>query len=410
MAQFPYFIETLRKDYSIFENKRAYPNAKDGDGVVITYNFMTSVSEDLRSDIIIDPGPSFKRYTAAEKRVIERALKAWSSVANITFVKSDAQDADLMFGQHRMPYRIDGYAGGLTYTFDRNKLKPADIWLDTDDFIRTPLGQITATHEVGHSLGLTHPFVGKKGFKPGELETSVMSQNLWGPSPYKGSGTKLGVLDTAAIQAIYGPAKKKLGDNTYKLGTTKLIWDGGGIDTISAAGAKAKAHIDMNDGSWNWIGKKAASILSAGQTWLGHFTEIENAVGSKFSDTIVGNELDNTIRGGKGNDTIIGGAGADTLYGGPGKDRFVFKSFSEMGTLDRPDAIIDFTPGDRIDLRGLGLKFLGNAGADSILTATKFAQFYFNSSLGELRFDSDGNGTADFAIRAVASRADQFLL
>ncbi len=124
-------------------------------------------------------------------------------------------------------------------------------------------------------------------------------------------------------------------------GRTKLIWDGGGEDTISAAHAKAKAHIDLNDGTWSWIGRKAASVLDAGQSWLGHFTQIERAVGSRHADTIIGNELDNTIIGGRGNDVITGGDGADVMTGGPGRDRFVYRSFAEMGSLEHPDTIVD---------------------------------------------------------------------
>lgn len=408
-----YFIQTLRKFQGVLDEKRAYPNAKDGDGVVITYNFMTHIPDNPRTGLVVDPTESFRRYSAAEEKVVRQSLKAWSSVANVTFVKSDSQVADLMFGQHEMPYLVNGYAGGLTYSFDTNTMRGADVWLDTDNFIRTPYGRQTVTHEIGHSLGLTHPRVGGKFLKPGEIATTIMaSDDDDGVSPYKGSPTKLGVLDTAAIQAIYGPAHRRLGDDSYQVGKTKLIWDGGGTDTMSAAKAKAKAHLDMNDGSWSWIGKKTVSILAKDQTWLGNFTQIEKAVGSKHADLILGNGLDNMILGGKGDDTISGGGGADTFIGGPGRDRFVFKSYADFGTLDHHDQILDLAPEDRIDLRALHATFLGAGQDDALLHAATVGQFYFNTLTQELRFDANGDGVADAVLggKLAALTAGSLLL
>ena len=322
--------------------------------------------------------------------MIRQSLAAWSAVADITFVPVAAQDADLMFGKHRMPYRVNGYAGGLTHDLATDRTGGADIWLDNEGFVTTPFGREIVTHEIGHSLGLVHAYVGRDGMSFPEFESSVMSTNTWGPSFYTGSATQLGLVDAAAIQSIYGPARKKLGTDTYALGRTKLIWDGGGEDTISAAQAKAKAHIDMNDGTWSWIGRKAASVLDAGQSWLGHFTQIERAVGSRHADTIIGNELDNTITGGRGNDVITGGDGADVMTGGPGRDRFAYRSFAEMGSPGHPDTIVDFEAHDRIDLRGLRTTYRGTGTDDAMLDAdAKPGQFYADTVRGELRFDRD---------------------
>lgn len=408
---FPPFIDVLRKRDNIVVNKREYPNAKDGDGVVVTYTFLTRVPDRLQTDTLVDAHDSFERYKNAEKKVIRKALKAWSSVADVTFVEVASEDAQLRFGKHNMPYKVNGYAGGLTYHLEQEAMVGADIWLDWKGFLLTPYGQEIATHEVGHALGLAHPYVGKQGLKKAEFPTTIMGYSLWDDPPYKGSPTKLGIIDTAVIQSIYGPAQKRLGNDTYKLDKTKLIWDGGGIDTISAAGAKAKAFIDLNDGSWSRIGKKASSILAKGQSWLGHYTQIENAVGSKHADRIMGNELDNLIRGGGGNDTIQGGEGADALYGNQGSDTFVFASFAEMGTLERCDTIMDFGPGDRIDLRGLGLTFVGTGTSDAVLNASTTNQFYFNTTTQQLRFDANGDRTVDHVIAVPgAGGIDSFLL
>lgn len=408
---YPKFIGTLRKNYTS-ETTRWFANSKDGEGIVITYGFMSKNLGNPRVDPLVSIGDSFERYSAAEKTAVKNALKAWSAVADIRFVEVSAQDADVMFGKYNMPYKVNGQAGRLNRTYETGKLNPTDIWLDWQGFLITPYGRQVTTHEIGHVLGLEHPLKGKAGLRQEEFRTSIMAYDLWGEPPYHGHPTKLGLIDAAAVQSIYGPAKKKLGKHTYHVGKTKLIWDGGGVDTVSAASAKAKAHINLNDGSWNWVGKKAASILDKGQSWLGHFTFVENAVGSKFGDVILGNELDNVIRGGKGNDTITGGRGADTLSGGAGNDTFVYKAFTEMGTREKSDRIVDFGRGDKIDLRGLGVKFIGKSTDDAILNMhTMPKQFYLNVTLDELRFDANGDGIVDHLIRIGGTlHKDQLLI
>ena len=105
----------LRKQAIIEPGIREFANAHDGKGAVITYGFMTHVPAERRTDTISDPRQGFERYSAEERAVIRQSLAAWSAVADITFVPVAAQDADVMFGQHRMPYRVNGYAGGLTH-------------------------------------------------------------------------------------------------------------------------------------------------------------------------------------------------------------------------------------------------------------------------------------------------------
>nr|WP_269780293.1 hypothetical protein [Methylobacterium sp. Leaf118] len=60
-------------------------------------------------------------------------------------------------------------------------------------------------------------------------------------------------------------------------------------------------------------------------------TDIENALGTDFADTITGNALANRIDGGKGADSMTGGAGSDTYVVDNVGDR-VFEAESAIGT------------------------------------------------------------------------------
>lgn len=75
--------------------------------------------------------------------------------------------------------------------------------------------------------------------------------------------------------------------------------------------------------------------------------------GGDGEDSLLGGAGDDVVYGGKDSDIITGGAGADVLYGRGGGDTFRFTSLADS-TDAAQDTIMDFKPGDRIDLSGLG--------------------------------------------------------
>jgi hypothetical protein len=192
------------------------------------------------------------------------------------------------------------------------------------------------------------------------------------------------------------------------------IWDAGGIDTIDASGFSTNQTIDLRAGQFSSIGYLTNNVAVAfGAT-------IENAIGGSGHDHLFGNEtanhligndgIDNmhgflgndtldggegddvlfgltdsdhievfvtdrdTLLGGGGNDQLFGGGdndtldgdqGSDRLAGGEGDDTFVF-SLNE-NAVSGHDIVLDFDPGDRIQLldfwtpRG-GFAWLTNSG------------------------------------------------
>jgi Ca2+-binding RTX toxin-like protein len=241
---------------------------------------------------------------------------------------------------------------------------------------------------------------------------------------YDWSPAQLGVFDVIALQSIYGPAAQRMGNSTYVLGRDKVIWDGGGHDLIDASGATKGVTLWLEHGNWSHVGEKSGSFLSSGQVWLGHFSTIEDARGSRHADRIFGNAQPNSLSGGAGNDRLLGsggadrllgndgadsldggrggdllsggagsdrieggadgkdrlygdsgndtlrggngadklsgGSGADTLSGGGDSDRFIFTSRGEAGRGSARDTIVDLSSSDRIDISALDLDFRGH--------------------------------------------------
>ena len=132
--------------------------------------------------------------------------------------------------------------------------------------------------------------------------------------------------------------------------------------------------------------------------------------GGSVADNLIGGTGDDIISGGGGNDTIVGGVGADSLTGGGGSDRFVFNNASEG-----IDTITDFDPtattGDLFNVSSSGFATIGGLGT---LAASRFFlgaaatttghRFLYDSSNGNLWFDSDGTGiTAQVQIAQLST-------
>ncbi|MFM9935172.1 MAG: calcium-binding protein [Novosphingobium sp.] len=147
-----------------------------------------------------------------------------------------------------------------------------------------------------------------------------------------------------------------------------------------------------------------------------------SGTGNALANTLTGNGAANTLKGlagndilsgGAGNDMLVGGTGMDTMTGGLGIDKFVFDDgdFSSK-TSTGADTIVDFAPGDKIDLSLV----------DAVSTATHYNQpgdqsfvfinhnrFHIQTGR-ELRYDvvggntyvygsTNGDSTADFCIK-----------
>ena len=307
--------------------------------------------------------PAAYDWFGYEKQAFTKAVQLYENVANIDFLEVgtigqadmvewlvDSSILDGFLGYHDVPDGTYDQAYGY-YNIDYTSWTQPNL-------VQGGYGFVTLIHELGHALGLAHPYEGGSESDattfPGvtygdlfDLGDFELNQGIWttmgvndgwnvAPSPslaYGWQGTPM-AFDIAALQAIYGANMNyNTGANVYSLPKTNgsgtfwsCIWDAGGIDEITAAGAAGACTINLNDASLQQDDPNAGGFVSRVNGIIGGFTiangvVIENATGGNGNDTLIGNEAANTLKGGGGADLMQGGQGDDIYVVDNGLDK-----------------------------------------------------------------------------------------
>jgi len=361
---------------------------------------------------------------------IQGAFQAWANVANLSFTQVTETDGgtvgDIRIAQSSS---VTGqYWGYCKIVSNGAANSHGDIWISPkyggESYAVGTYNYMAIMHEIGHALGLDHPFEGNKipsGFDVRNY--TIMSytdpKNVWWFNSATGQNEYLiktpMVYDIAAIQAIYGAnTSYHAGDDTYSFSATEpffaAIWDAGGNDTIDVHAFSKGCRIDLHAGAYSTLVFDNLQTIT-NNLGIAFNCTIENATGGSGNDKLTGNDIantlfgregDDTLTGNGGDDTITGMAGADTLRGGmgldhltggSGADRFVFERVAEFAgtTATTCDVITDFkhAEGDLIVLSPID--------ANSQTTAqdafTWIGTAAFHHVAGELRYSSSGGNT-----------------
>ena len=369
-------------------------------------------------------------FDAQESATFEKGLAMWAAVANVTFVRADAQAAaDLVLkrgtdGEAYATMPVAPGSGQMLGTFQGQAVISIDTSVAGFDLsgsldLVAGYGFATLVHEIGHALGLGHagaynetvdPMTQQYGSYDNRMYTvmSYLSWQDWLRYTPEASGsthwgwsadgyarvTPHGVMqaDVAAIQRLYGAPTvtefaggDRFGYNTTVRGPLQSLYDfnlntapvvtlfsTGTGNTLDLSGSSTNAFIDLGEGKFSSVAGLTNNLSIA----IG--TLIADAVGSRTYDSITGNAAANrlwgldgadTLWGLAGNDVLTGGTGSDTLFGGVGDDLY----------------LVDDTA-DRVEERY-------NEGTDTIHVSANTYTLISSANIEQLLFTGIGDAT-----------------
>jgi Ca2+-binding RTX toxin-like protein len=436
--------------------------------VFVTYSFPTTAPVSHA-----DPGAmgtavsTFQALNPAQQTQARQALAEWANACGITLIEVAPGQGQINFATYDFSGTVWDGAGGIAfypfgdwhngtapYYFDQAPYDGSgDVFLNRDFFSGGLPDYGTLLHEIGHALGLKHPWEvlgnGHDETLRSDLDTAlntIMSSN--------GVSNTLGPLDIAAMQAIYGTnaqdgtqvaswswnaVSQRLtqtgfatadviigisvadtanggrgNDAIFGLNGNDILKGAAGNDTIYGGAGNDQlfggAGADLLDGNSGADTASFAqstgvtvsldgSLAATGEAIGDVLADIENLTGSLTgADTLRGNAANNVLsgqggndelQGQAGNDKLQGGLGADTLTGGAGADRFYFATPGEGG-----DTIIDFDiVRDRIEAKGSA--FGGLAPSLTLNPANFVAGTAANAAVAQFIY-AQGSGTLLF--------------
>ncbi len=272
-----------------------------------------------------EPTYQFASLSSAQKTAARSALAAWGEVANVHF--AELTETQSSVGDIRIAFSGAVHANegptvwGYTYLVSPGSPESGDVWIDNSlratAFAPGSYDYMALLHEIGHALGLKHPFPDPSGSAstnvlPTATDSSqytVMSYTDNYPSNVEPQTPML--YDILAIQYLYGAnTSTRAGNDTYSFSpaspVTRTLWDAGGNDAIDASGYTSAVTVDLREGHYSSIGLTDNVAIAYGVT-------IESATGGAGNDTLIGNDSANVLTSGAGSDNLSGGNGNDTF-------------------------------------------------------------------------------------------------
>ena len=365
----PYWIDALLGEFG-----SSHPLALLGPSRTFGYSFPATPPSYLS-------GTYTNGYTAFSSIQIartEEALRYIESIIDVRFVQTTNAAAPnvLSFASN-----IQNGSGGYAF-LPSTSFSGSDVFLNNQSSNSTledgTSGALTLIHEVGHALGLRHPFdepdvsgrVQPPPYLQGDEDNTVWSLMSYNRQPEQ-YVLRFSPLDIAALQYLYGVSTTARSSNDiYAVSSaeTNFIWDGNGIDSIDASGLGQGATIYLTPGYWGYVGSSSAStITSAGQITVNFGTVIENLIGSGHADFLYGNASSNQVQGGGGSDRIEGWEGDDRIEGGDGNDTLYGGALTALSGNTGADTLEGGAGNDMLVADGGGDLMQGGAGDDVIL-------------------------------------------
>jgi Ca2+-binding RTX toxin-like protein len=415
-----------------------------GAGAHITWSVPQGTSWFANSYSIYGENTNWYEFSATEIQAATMAMGAWTSISGLTSSRVD--DSQGTVGEIRFAKTGHGPAGSDGHAYmPADVPRSGDVWMNVNAWnaggndANRPgtYAYYALLHEVGHTLGLKHPF-----------ETSIYNSNRlpekynhyfstimsYSTTPWSASvtadfyPTTPMYLDIQAIQHLYGrDTRTNAGNTTYTFSSGQKYWqtidDASGTDTMVYRGSTASI-IDLRSGWYSSVGDAinfSDGTSTRESVCIGPNVVIENAVGGDGSDRLIGNSARNILKGGSGSDTLTGAAGNDKLYGGAdddrlaggaGQDTFYFNSpLSNAPSASNIDRVTDFnTDSDLIHLEDTIFQGIrkGKMHKSAFTTGTAAKdsndRIIYDKHSGDLFYDQDGTGSLAQIKFAVLNR------
>lgn len=397
-----------------------------GTNAVVTYSFPTA-----QQAYDTDARPGFAAMLAGHQAHVRSAIAVWEAVSGLKFVEVDAATGgDITFSMFDMAGQTNsvgnqisgfGYFPGNEYRYDsstgitqvRNSHNNigGDIFLNANFYAADPStlapgvrGFAITLHEIGHALGFKHPFEGNPVITSGHDsgEYTILSYN------YPQSTVRLGTVDIAAMQMVYGvnnivsrgynpftgEVEIALGFGARLVGTNlgDRVFASFGNEWIS--GGAGDDHLFGLDGADHLLGGAGNDELVGGNG-------IDILEGGDGNDVLLGDGDNDTLIGGNGNDVLIGGTGGDVMAGGSGDDTYSMDDLNDIiledafGGNDVVYTSVNYTIQSDIEtvgLIGLATTVFGNARANTLIGGINNDTLYGMGGDDAL-WGGDGNDT-----------------
>ena len=353
---------------------------------IITYSFNEEIPNEYYDSNLTE---GWAPFPPEARDAVREIFSQIESFTDLKFVEV-SEDGDIRFNLLKTSDNEDGFA---FYPVEGNPLG-GDVFINNEhsasDFAKGKCAYSTLLHEIGHALGLKHPFdccpVLSK--EKDNSDYTVMTYTdihyrtphfyhsegrVWVESQPEACRDTYGFYDVAALQLLYGANSNFNAEDTYydvnNLYNEKkhlTIWDTEGIDTIDASRVEGSCFVDLRPGTlssidyhspemiaeeaistgdlpawaYDWAVdflKKEKEFLYTGKNNLAisYNVLIENLLTGSGDDFVVDNQLDNSISTGDGNDTVfLIGNGHDVVDGGGGYDKVIIALSEEQVELE----------------------------------------------------------------------------
>ena len=263
---------------------------------------------------------SFQPFTAPEQDAARAAFQIWDQVSGVHFFEVPSGMGDIQLASFDFALADPQAESFQAYAYFRTgTLTEAAHGIIFADSRNPTADTLLMLHEIGHDLGLKHPFEGAYTL-PDSLDnsdTTVMSYTRSADA-----GPHLGTLDVSTITNLYGPnSADGSQDANWSWDAATHTLTQTGFDTSQDMRGVGGSNIIFAQGGDDTVeGTDGPDVMQggSGQDLLLGYGNNDHLYGQSPNG---GSDGADTIHGGDGSDYIQGNAGPDFLYGDAGSDR-----------------------------------------------------------------------------------------